>query len=206
MQLTYNRIKVLIIDDDLWMQKVLSKTLQKLGVEQIITASNGFDGINYAIDSSPDIIFLDLIMPELNGLLTLKILKNINKTKLTPIIIVTANSDYDNLGAVLKLAASDFVVKPFTSRTINSKLIKTLNIAQDNFVEADEPSPFDSLDLENDQAQFFNTFVLDFDEKNILPYTTNKDTNTTPGSPPNKKDISSTYFSDSTTEIDRLLK
>ena len=68
---------VLIIDDDIWMQRILSKTFSSYGFKKAILASNGFEGIGKAVEFKPHIIVLDILMPELSGHLTLKVLKNI---------------------------------------------------------------------------------------------------------------------------------
>ena len=114
---------VLIIDDDIWMQRILSKTLQSYGFKVIYLASNGFEGLNLAIEHKPDMIILDLLMPELSGQLTLKVLKNIKITKNIPVLIVSALSDTENLGLAVKSGTAGFVSKPFTRATIYEKLL-----------------------------------------------------------------------------------
>ena len=64
---------VLIIDDDIWMQRILSKTLSSYGFKKTYLASNGFEGVAKAVEFRPHLIILDILMPELTGHLTLKI-------------------------------------------------------------------------------------------------------------------------------------
>ncbi len=116
--------KVLIIDDDVWMQRILSKTLQGYGFKEVYLASNGFDGIAIAVEEIPNLIILDILMPELSGLLTLKVLKTIKTTKEIPVLMVSAMSDTENLGLSIKSGASGFISKPFTRSTIYEKLIQ----------------------------------------------------------------------------------
>jgi len=54
---------VIIIDDDVWMQRILSKTLASYGFKKSYLANNGFDGIGKAIEFKPDLIILDILMP-----------------------------------------------------------------------------------------------------------------------------------------------
>jgi len=144
------------------MQRVLAKTISKLNISVIHSAINGFQGINTAIESKPDVIFLDLLMPELDGITTLKIIKSITLINNIPIIIITANSDFENLGTVLELGAAEFVAKPFTFATIQSKLNKVLeNAIQKRKIEELNKSAYDSLNFEDDDIKFFNSISFD---------------------------------------------
>ncbi|MDQ1266612.1 MAG: two-component system, chemotaxis family, chemotaxis protein CheY [Bacteroidota bacterium] len=114
---------VLIIDDDIWMQRILSKTLQSYGFKKILLASNGFDGIALAVENAPQLIILDILMPELSGHLTLRILKTIKTTKPLPVLMVSALSDIENLSLAVKSGSSGFISKPFTRSTVYEKLV-----------------------------------------------------------------------------------
>lgn len=114
-------LKIIIIDDDIWMQRILSKTLQNLGFT-IYIAANGFDGVALAVEHRPVLIISDILMPELSGHLTLRMLKTIKTTKHIPVVMVTAVSDKENLGLAVKAGAVGFIRKPFTRNTILEKL------------------------------------------------------------------------------------
>lgn len=114
---------VLIIDDDVWMQRILSKTLQSYGFKKNYLASNGFDGIAKAVEFRPSLIVLDILMPELSGHLTLKVLKAIKLIKDIPVIMVSALSDVENLGRAVKSGTAGFISKPFTRATVYEKLL-----------------------------------------------------------------------------------
>lgn len=114
---------VLIIDDDVWMQRILSKTLQSYGFKKNYLASNGFDGIGKAVEFQPNLIILDILMPELSGHLTLKVMKSIKSIKDIPVIMVSALSDVENLGRAVKSGTAGFISKPFTRATVFEKLL-----------------------------------------------------------------------------------
>jgi len=114
---------VLIIDDDVWMQRILSKTLQSYGFKKTFLASNGFDGIAKSVEFRPNLIVLDILMPELSGHLTLKVIKSIKITKDIPVIMVSALSDVENLGRAVKSGTAGFISKPFTRATVYEKLL-----------------------------------------------------------------------------------
>lgn len=115
---------VLIVDDDIWMQRILAKSLQSYGFKDVLFANNGYDGIALAVEHRPDLIILDILMPELSGLQTLKILKTIKSTKNIPVVVVSALSDTENLGIAVKNGSAGFISKPFTRATIYDKLIE----------------------------------------------------------------------------------
>jgi two-component system chemotaxis response regulator CheY len=114
---------VLIIDDDVWMQRILSKTLSSYGFKQAYLASNGFEGIGKACEYNPSLIVLDILMPELSGHLTLKVMKSIKSIKDIPVVMVSALSDVENLGKAVKSGTAGFISKPFTRATVYEKLL-----------------------------------------------------------------------------------
>lgn len=121
---------VLIIDDDIWMQRILSKTLKSYGFRKTLLASNGFEGIAQAVEYIPSLIILDLLMPELTGHTTLKILKHIKKTKEIPVLVISALSDVENVSKVIKIGTAGFISKPFTRTTVYDKLIDVFGRAR----------------------------------------------------------------------------
>lgn len=125
-------LKVLLIDDDVWMTKVLNKIIHNIGYKNVFISNSGFDGIAMALKYKPDIIFLDLMMPELDGMTTLKILKTIPDTQDASVIICSANNDIDNLSKAIKTGAVDFISKPFNAETIKEKINLIINKGMSN--------------------------------------------------------------------------
>jgi len=116
-----NELSILIIDDDVWMQRILSKIVTSFGFKPYV-AANGFDGIGLAVEHHPTLIMLDVLMADLSGHQTLKVLKTIKHTRDIPIIMVTAISDIENIGTAIRSGAIGFIGKPFTRATIFEKL------------------------------------------------------------------------------------
>jgi len=165
--MTYSQKKILVIDDDSWMQRLLTKIFAKMDITNVIYAADGFKGINMAIEEQPDVIFLDLMMPVIDGTLVLKIIKSITLTKNIPVIIITGNSDVETVGAVLSSGAADFVAKPFTYVTVMEKLEKI-------FLASEKKGDFDyekdnaivSIDIDNDDVvDFFADFSIENNTK-----------------------------------------
>ena len=150
----------LIIDDDVWMHRIISKMLPKFGFKKVRSAKNGFDGIAKAVEFSPDIIILDLIMPEISGQLTLRVLKSIKSTKDIPIIIISALTDIEDLGLSVKQGAEGFISKPFTKNTIYEKLLdyygkKNLDlIAKGKVIEKIAAKNYEDQVLDVDEEPF----------------------------------------------------
>jgi CheY-like chemotaxis protein len=142
---------VLIIDDDIWMQRILSKTLQNYGFVKTYLASNGFDGIALAVEHQPTLIVLDIMMPELTGLITLKILKHIKLTRDIPVIIVSALSDVENLGKAVKSGTAGFISKPFTRATVYDKLVDVFGKRKLDKIARGEP--IDDMNMFDEQYQ-----------------------------------------------------
>ncbi len=146
---------VLIVDDDIWMQRILSKSLQSYGFKNVLFANNGFDGIALAVEHHPDLIILDILMPELSGIQTLRVLKTIKATKSIPVIVVSALSDTENLGLAVRNGSAGFISKPFTRATIYDRLIevfgreKLMQIAKGE----DSIEEFENIDLIKPMAE-----------------------------------------------------
>jgi CheY-like chemotaxis protein len=130
---------VLIIDDDIWMQRILTKTLQSYGFKDVFMSSNGFEGIALAVEHRPTLIILDILMPELSGHLTLKILKHIKYTKDIPVLMVSALSDIENLGLAVKSGTAGFISKPFTRATVYDKLVSIFGKDELELIMRGEP-------------------------------------------------------------------
>jgi CheY-like chemotaxis protein len=114
---------VVVADDDIWMQRVLSKTLQSYGFKKVFLASNGIEVISKSVEYRPDLIVLDILMPEMSGHLALQVLKAIHLTKDIPVVMVSALSDVENLGKAVKGGTAGFISKPFTRTTVYEKLV-----------------------------------------------------------------------------------
>lgn len=201
----FNDAIILLIDDDNWMKKVLSKTINRIGINDILNASNGFEGLNLAIEKKPDVIFLDLLMPEVDGLITLKMLKAVDKTKNIPVIIITSNSDFETLGTLLEAGAVDFIAKPFSFTTIQDKLINTLtnNYNKDKVVNK-KVSDFSNIGLEKDDEYFFDSFTIEGDLNDFVDKNIDAETPSQPRA--SYKDIESTYTEPPENEITKILQ
>lgn len=104
--------KVLVVDDDPIMHQVLRQYLERNGYE-MLSASNGPQALQLAGLEVPQVIILDVRMPEMSGLAALRQLKEIPRTKSIPVIVVTVNADRATLMESEVSGADGFLTKPF---------------------------------------------------------------------------------------------
>jgi two-component system response regulator CpxR len=118
--------KVLLVEDDLMIVKMYEKKLKLEGFE-ILSVFNGEEGLAALKNYHPDIILLDIMMPRLNGLDTLKILKANPVLKSIPVIILTNLGDRpEDMEKCKELGAADYLVKANLSLNDLSGKIKNI--------------------------------------------------------------------------------
>jgi DNA-binding response OmpR family regulator len=126
------RNKILVVDDDAELVELVSFNLKQAGYVTG-SASNGVEAIKKARTLEPDLIVLDVMMPELDGFAVCEILRRDPATASIPIMMLTALSSQLGRMAGLGSGASDFLTKPFSPRLLIARiedlLKKTANIA-----------------------------------------------------------------------------
>ena len=116
------KIKVLIIEDE---KEVSELYKLKLTIDDydVITATSGQEGLKKAFKDSPDLIFLDIKMPKMDGFEVLKRLRENSKTKKTPVVILSNFDEEDMVEKGLMLGADEYLIKSqFTPEEISSKV------------------------------------------------------------------------------------
>lgn len=111
-------MKVLVVDDVMFMRKVLSDKLIKFG-HQVIEAENGEDAVTKSKRENPDVVFMDLVMPKMDGITATRIIKQEFQGR---IIICSVLSDRTRVIDALKAGASDYIVKPFDDSRLREAL------------------------------------------------------------------------------------
>ena len=115
--------KILIVDDEIELVELLKIRLEASGYE-VVTAHSGLEGLSRATSEVPDLIVLDIAMPEMDGYTTLQKLKEEEKTKAIPIIMLTA---YAKMKSLFEMeGVSDYIVKPFDPPDLLSRIDKAL--------------------------------------------------------------------------------
>ena len=123
---------ILIVEDDDTVREALSAGLESEGYE-VILSDNGLDGLKQAKEEGPDLILLDLMLPEMDGL---SVCRALRRNSDVPIIMLTARGTEMDKIVGLETGADDYVVKPFSLgellARIRSLLRRTRNDKQDN--------------------------------------------------------------------------
>lgn len=102
--------KILIVDDENAVRVALSDKLEASGFDFIL-AINGIEGLKHALVEHPDLIILDILMPKMDGIAMLKLLRDDSWGKSVPVIILTNISDYFQLEEAQKIGISEYLVK-----------------------------------------------------------------------------------------------
>lgn len=110
--------KILIIDDDTSLCELLADYLQSHGLE-VEQAHEGPTGLRQALDSGPDLVLLDVMLPGLDGF---GVLKGIRQKSQVPVLMLTARGDEVDRVLGLELGADDYVAKPFSHRELVARI------------------------------------------------------------------------------------
>ncbi len=115
------RIKVLVADDDENVIKIIRYSLDPEKFE-ILEAANGKEVLGMVFAESPDILILDIMMPEMDGYRVCEELKKHNSTKDIPIIILSAKTTVDDKLNAMRFGIDDYITKPFDPREVEARI------------------------------------------------------------------------------------
>lgn len=122
-----NSKKILLIDDEMDILEILSYNLEKEGYD-IYTATNGNEGIDKAKEIVPDLILLDVMMPEKDGIETCQELRKIKELQKTLIVFLSARSEEFSQLAGFQAGANDYIVKLIKPKILISKVNALLQL------------------------------------------------------------------------------
>ncbi len=129
-------MKVLVIDDDPRLREALEVGLGLQWPDsQVVTAADGKTGLEHFFAQEPDIVLLDVVMPQMSGF---EVLQAIRRASDTPVIVLTARSDDVDQVHGLELGADDYIVKPFSHLALIARIKAALR-------RADLPPPLQAL-------------------------------------------------------------
>jgi len=113
---------ILIIDDDKDFCLLVKMNLETLGDFKVLVCHNSQEGIEKAQELQPDLILLDLIMPEIDGFQMLKLLKKDPETKHIPVVILTVKDDEVSRLRASQLYSEDYITKPIGADKLNQAI------------------------------------------------------------------------------------
>jgi DNA-binding response OmpR family regulator len=125
--------KILVVDDKLELRTLLKSYLTQEGFD-VVTANNGQEALHVARHEKPNLIILDLMMPEMGGY---EFMRAYNREAETPVLILTAKIDENDKVLGLELGADDYVTKPFSPRELTARVRAVLRRSEKQAITPD---------------------------------------------------------------------
>lgn len=119
--------KILLIDDESDIREVVALTLETMGDFEVFATGNGFDGVEIAATVKPDVVLLDVMMPEIDGPSTLALLQQNGATQNIPVIFMTAKVQAADRRRLSELGARGIISKPFDPMSLAQEVTDILN-------------------------------------------------------------------------------
>ena len=117
----FEGVKVMVIDDSKTIRRTAETLLSKVGCE-VVTAMDGFDALAKIADTQPAIIFLDIMMPRLDGYQTCALIKNNNAFKSTPVIMLSSKDGLFDRAKGRIVGSDQYLTKPFSKEELLSAI------------------------------------------------------------------------------------
>jgi len=118
--------KILIIDDDRTLLRRVSIHLKKIEGIEITTFDNATDGLEAIPELNPNLIILDWTLPDIQGIDVLATLKQSDKTKGIPVLMLTGHNKIGNIEDAFELGAEAYIVKPFELQKLAEKSLSLM--------------------------------------------------------------------------------
>ena len=113
----FSGLKVMVIDDSNTIRRTAESLLAKVGCE-VITATDGFEALAKIADGRPDIIFVDVMMPRLDGYQTCALIKNNREFRATPVIMLSSKDGLFDKAKGRIVGSDEYLTKPFSKEEL----------------------------------------------------------------------------------------
>lgn len=144
--------KILVVDDERDIVDLISYSLTKEGY-QVYQAYNGKEGIEVAKQANPDLIILDVMMPEMDGIEACRLMRSMPEFKQTFMVFLTARSEEYSEIAGFNVGADDYIAKPIKPRALMSRINAILR-RNNSELSIDKADKLEILDLVIDRDSF----------------------------------------------------
>jgi DNA-binding response OmpR family regulator len=143
---------ILVVDDEPRMRRFMQMNLDLEGY-RVIEAGNGLEAVNRVREDLPDLVLLDVMMPEMDGFEALRLIR---QTSSVPVIMLTVKGEEDDRVRGLELGADDYVTKPFSPRELASRIKAVLR-------RTEMPAPVEQSVIKVDDR-----LQLDFNRRQVI--------------------------------------
>lgn len=144
--------KILVVDDEPHIVQLITFNLEKNGYK-VISANNGVDGLKMAKSELPQLVLLDLMLPELDGYDVCREIRRDNNISSMPVIMITAKSEELDKILGLELGADDYITKPFSVRELIARVKAVLRRTKIEY---------------NDKMYKFGNILIDFQKHEVI--------------------------------------
>jgi len=161
-QVNSERVKVLVVDDSDIIRHALKTFFEDYNFE-VITCHDGLEGVQKAVEFKPNLIFLDLMMPNFDGIKMLQVIKVLDKIKEIPVIVISANTDRRNVLAAIENGANRVLSKPLQKEI----LIKYVNeiLGSETLSKSKKKKTISDNEKNEIQKRLIKFFLESFAEK-----------------------------------------
>ncbi len=115
-------VKVVLIDDSNTIRRSGEIFLSQAGC-QVVLAEDGFEGLSKVVDTKPDVVFVDVMMPRLDGYQTCALIKNNPEFKNTPVVMLTSKDSLFDRARGQLVGSSQYLTKPFSKKSLIDAVI-----------------------------------------------------------------------------------
>ena len=124
----FDRLKVLVVDDNVHMRKLVTTILQAFGVIQILEADNGERGWAALRESNPDVVILDWVMEGMSGVELIRMIRTNPQAPnpFVPVIMLTGHTSLEHVREARDAGVNEFIVKPVSVKTMMSRLVAVI--------------------------------------------------------------------------------
>lgn len=121
-----NEQTVVVVDDNATVRKLFERSTETLAID-LISFDSASSSMEYLSETKPDLLFLDIIMPDKDGLTFLQELRKLPLHRDTPVIMITSKDYAQDRTVANELGASEFITKPMPMRAITDIILKYIN-------------------------------------------------------------------------------
>jgi DNA-binding response OmpR family regulator len=152
----FDKYKILIIDDEQDITDILDTVLKREGFSNIFIASNGVDGIDLFKKVNPDIVLLDIMLPDINGY---DIFNELRKYSQVPILFISAKSEEVDRLLGFAIGADDYIIKPFSAKEVAFRLKARLkafdNVAINKNIKENRIIKFGDIEINEETGEVY---------------------------------------------------